>query len=224
MKSIMEEASSVIKAIEKGWIEAGKPQEFSVKVFEEATKNFLGMTSKPAKIAIFFDEKGAQPHAKQHRPPQQRPTKEEYARPAQQQARKPQQQPRHERQERPERHERQERNERTERPQRQQQFQQQAEAQPQERRNKDVWTPEMIDAVNSWIRESLAQMDRAGSTFSTDAKNYYLKINFDTPLFEDRDKERTVFRSFAHLLMQSLRNKFKKGLRGYKVILNSPAQ
>ena len=61
MKSIMEEASSVIKAIEKGWIQAGKPQEFTIKVFEEATKNFIGMTVRPAKIAIFFQEKGAQP-------------------------------------------------------------------------------------------------------------------------------------------------------------------
>ncbi len=209
MKSIMEEASSVSKAIEKGWIAAGKPQEFSVKVFEEATKNFLGMTSKPAKIAIFFDEKVAHPQPKQHRQP--RPHKEEYAKPAPQ-ARKqaPQQQ-------RPERTERNERYERPERPQR---------AQPQEsqeRPNREVWTPEMVDAVSEWVKETLNRMGTTGKTFSTDAKNYYLKINFDHPIYEDREKERTVFRSFAHLLMQSLRNKFKKGLRGYKVILNSPS-
>ena len=44
MKSIMEEASSVAKAIEKGWQRAGKPQEFTVKVFEEPQKNFIGLT------------------------------------------------------------------------------------------------------------------------------------------------------------------------------------
>src|SRR5580700_10622371 len=64
MKSKIEEASSVIKAIEKGWIQAGKPQEFTIKVFEEATKNFIGMTVKPAKIAIFFQEK-SQPYQQQ---------------------------------------------------------------------------------------------------------------------------------------------------------------
>lgn len=56
MKSIMEEASSIIKAIEKGWLKAGQPKEFSVKVFEEPQKNFIGITIKSAKIAIFFDE------------------------------------------------------------------------------------------------------------------------------------------------------------------------
>src|SRR5271170_272826 len=57
MKSLIEEASSVAKAVEKGWVEAGKPQEFSIKVFEEATKNFIGMTTKSAKVAIFYDER-----------------------------------------------------------------------------------------------------------------------------------------------------------------------
>jgi len=56
MKSLMEEASSISKAIEKGWLNAGKPAEFTIKVYEEAEKNFFGMTTKPAKIGIFFTE------------------------------------------------------------------------------------------------------------------------------------------------------------------------
>jgi len=55
MKSIMQEASSVIKAIEKGWETAGKPKQFSVTVFEEPKKNFIGMTVQSAKVGIFFD-------------------------------------------------------------------------------------------------------------------------------------------------------------------------
>ena len=54
MKSIMQEASSVAKAIEQAWIAAGKPQEFTVKVFEEAERNFFGLTTKTAKVAIHF--------------------------------------------------------------------------------------------------------------------------------------------------------------------------
>ena len=57
MKSIMEQAGSIVKAIEKAWNRAGKPQDFSVKVFEHEQKNFFGMTTKPAKIGIFFEEK-----------------------------------------------------------------------------------------------------------------------------------------------------------------------
>ena len=41
MKSIMEEASSIMEAIQKGWERAGKPQEFSVKVFEDAQTAFF---------------------------------------------------------------------------------------------------------------------------------------------------------------------------------------
>lgn len=54
MKSIMEEASSIVKAIEAAWIRAEKPHEFSVKVFEEPEKNFFGMVTKSAKIALIF--------------------------------------------------------------------------------------------------------------------------------------------------------------------------
>ena len=57
MKSIMEEASSIMEAIQKGWDRAGKPHEFSVKVFEDAETSFFGMrTVKSAKIALFYQE------------------------------------------------------------------------------------------------------------------------------------------------------------------------
>ena len=54
MKSIMEEASSIIKAIEKGWTNRRQPKEFTIKIFEEPQKNFIGMTTKPAKLHLFF--------------------------------------------------------------------------------------------------------------------------------------------------------------------------
>ncbi|MGB8467683.1 MAG: hypothetical protein WCE21_01645 [Candidatus Babeliales bacterium] len=54
MKSIIQESSSVAKAIEQAWTAAGKPQEFTVKVFEEAQRNFFGLTTKSAKIALLF--------------------------------------------------------------------------------------------------------------------------------------------------------------------------
>jgi len=57
MRSIIQEESSVEKAIRKSWEKAGKPTEFTIKVFEEEKKNFLGMTKEPAKIAIFFEDK-----------------------------------------------------------------------------------------------------------------------------------------------------------------------
>ena len=60
MKSLVEEASSIFKAIEKAWTRAGKPQSFSVKVFEEPQGGFLGFNQKPAKVGIFYEEKQEQ--------------------------------------------------------------------------------------------------------------------------------------------------------------------
>lgn len=57
MKSIMEEASSIAKAIETAWNRAGQPTEFTVKVLELPQTSFFGLkTSKSAKVAFFFNE------------------------------------------------------------------------------------------------------------------------------------------------------------------------
>lgn len=56
IKSVIEEASSLEKAIELGWIKAGKPKEFSVKIFQEPVKNFLGISKQTAKIGLFFKD------------------------------------------------------------------------------------------------------------------------------------------------------------------------
>lgn len=57
MKSIMEEASTISKAIESAWNRAGQPQEFTVKILEHPKTSFFGLkTSKSAKIAFFFNE------------------------------------------------------------------------------------------------------------------------------------------------------------------------
>jgi hypothetical protein len=56
MKSIMEEASSISKAIDQAWNRAGKPTEFTVKILETPERNLFGLTTKSAKIALFFDE------------------------------------------------------------------------------------------------------------------------------------------------------------------------
>ena len=54
MKSIVEEASSIFKAVEKAWERAGKPADFSVKIFEDSQRSFFGLTKKQAKIGLFF--------------------------------------------------------------------------------------------------------------------------------------------------------------------------
>lgn len=110
MKSVIQESSSVFKAIEQGWEKAGKPHEFTVKILQEAKKNFLGMTLSNAKVAIFFGEpiathqktpsqdyrqrqqsQQARMHQQHMRRPRRRPQQQQQ--PQQQQTQAPQQNP-----------------------------------------------------------------------------------------------------------------------------------
>lgn len=54
MKSVIAQGSTIAKAIEEALKKADMPQEFFVKVLEDAQAGFLGFGSKKAKIALFF--------------------------------------------------------------------------------------------------------------------------------------------------------------------------
>ncbi len=80
MKSIMEEASSISKAIDLAWNRAEKPSQFSIKVLEEPERNMFGLTVKSAKIALFFEETIKQevygrPTDRRQRPARQEPSR-----------------------------------------------------------------------------------------------------------------------------------------------------
>lgn len=72
MKSVIQEASSLMKAIEKGWEKAGSPHEFTVKILEEPQRNFIGLTTKQAKVCILFAHGGNSPRPQHNHAPHQR--------------------------------------------------------------------------------------------------------------------------------------------------------
>src|ERR1700730_15554830 len=87
MKSIMEEASSISKAIDQAWNRAGKPMEFTIKVLETPERNLFCLTTKSAKIALFFDDlkimsKFARPIEKVTAPPKQEPVQQPTSQPS----------------------------------------------------------------------------------------------------------------------------------------------
>jgi hypothetical protein len=90
MKSVIQEASSLSKAIEQGWTKAGKPQEFSIRILQEPSKNFLGITLQNAKVAVFFGKLQDMPPAQKEKPHasprQQPPRKKTFTQRPQQQA------------------------------------------------------------------------------------------------------------------------------------------
>src|SRR5690349_17733192 len=71
MKSIIEEASSISKAIENAWKRAHQPSDFTVRIFEIPQKNMFGFTTKSAKIGLFFEEQKKSDELKKKDKPKQ---------------------------------------------------------------------------------------------------------------------------------------------------------
>jgi hypothetical protein len=82
------------------------------------------------------------------------------------------------------------------------------------------WNQTMIASARSWLEETLRIMGKDSVTFTAEQNNYYLKITFDTSLFDDREKERAFYKLSSYLMMQALRTSFKEGFRGFKIIMS----
>lgn len=201
MKSIIEEASSIGKAIETAWIQAGKPSDFTVRIFEESQKNMFGFTSKPAKIGIFFEESKKHEKQQHHVAAPRDQQKNEHQKPKEKEVRV------------------------TSAPkQKEQQPVKPVVAQPRPKREEteqtEPWNEQMIAYTNDWLAQLLKGLN-VSNTFAITPERYHLKISFNGPIFEQPEKNRTFFRSCAHLLLQSIRNNFKRPLKGFKVILTA---
>lgn len=203
MKSILEEASSISKAIENAWKRANQPTEFSVRIHELAEKNIFGFTSKPAKIALFFSEepkKNAERKAVSHTSstnpipqsgksvtvkstPKKNAPKEAPQNPAKQPA--PAQQ----------------KNTRAD--------------------GAEPWTDEMVSYAQNWLKDLLGSLNLLQSSFRVEPERYHLKVIFAEPIFTEDEKNRLFFRNCAHLIIQATRNKFKRPLKGFKAILTT---
>lgn len=227
MKSIIQEASSIAKAIEQGRAKAGNPINFSIKILEEPVKNFFGMTTKPAKIAFYFDEKPAQqpthhrqstnnapvrrPEPQQSRERQERPERTIAPRPEQHTRQEPKrsEKPQPARRERPERTERTEhRVEHNEQP-----------SQSTHKENAPQWNAAMMDAMSAWLQEVLTGLGLKNITFTIEPNNLYARITFNNHLIDNHDREKKLLASLALLLLEVVKRKFKVNLRRHKIIL-----
>ena len=209
MKSIMEEASSIIKAIEKAWIQAGQPQEFSIKIFEEPQKNFIGMTIRSAKVGIFFADSTPQKPKKAKAltvPVAASPVKT--TKPELKRAPK-----------KPEI----------------------VSAPPVPhvtpvttptitpittdlptgQTKPIVWSDPMVQDVQQWLARTLELLHKPTGIFTLQPSHFHLKITFSEPIFDDKNREKQLFSSLATLFLQMLKQKYKRPLRGYKIILIS---
>lgn len=204
MNSIVQEASSIAKAVQQAWEKAGKPQRFSIRVFEESEKNFFGITTKPAKIALLFEKKDIQQPAKvEQKKPVEKPREDKQAY---------QHQPKQEPQKNQEKW--------SPKPQVQPEKKEQSTPPEIEKKSKILWTDEMVAMARNWMKDLLVKQNKQ-MPFTTDVKRYHMKFVFAKPIFEDENKQKNLFRNAAFLIMQSIRNRFKKQFRYHKVIITS---
>lgn len=193
----MQEASSLSKAIDQAWTRAGKPAEFTVKILEEPEHNMFGLTTKPAKIAFFFDERAtvlttAKPA--EHKPRQQRPSYQKTQKPVDT-YKKPEPQPTPAKA-----------------------VPSKDSTQPAAPQKRQKWNDEMIGSAEQWLKSALSMLQKDIS-FSTTTSGNNITFRLNGSPTGDQNKDRLLFAGFAYLIMATLRNRFKKSLRFHKVVL-----
>jgi predicted RNA-binding protein Jag len=211
MKSLVQEASSVIKALEKAWLEAGKPHDFTVRVFEEEKKSFFGFSKKNAIVSIVYEEEVHKkaPSRSSHQPAQQRrqvrqpsPVKRPYeAEPARAPRRfqEPQEIKQHKHV-----------------------AEKVAEVEAKEAQYEvlTTWTQELVQDIRAWLGE-LTDVMAIKTKFEVKVERQLLKVEFERPILEVVSEERMLFSSFAYILMQFMKRKYKKKLRGCRLAISS---
>jgi predicted RNA-binding protein Jag len=241
MKSIMEEATSVTKAIENAWDRAGKPQEFTIKILEHPKTSFFGLkVSKSAKIALLFNEQTVKTRDTRHTASNQ-PHRSEQADNRQQSPRRPHhpQQMREPRDPRRAQEPRQSPTPRPEHPHRPA-HEQHKERAPLERarpdkvmlrptgprperteRTYESWAPEMADIAHEWVKETLVMMGKSDITITPHISQNYLKLTLSQHIMPDAKQEETQLKSWGSLAMEAVREKTNKPLRSLRIILES---
>lgn len=236
MKSIMEEASSIFKAIEKAWLRAEKPQSFSVKVLEEQTKNFIGMTVKPAKVALLFEEpveNEAKEILKQSSRNQSQPLQSKRLQ-HEPSARQPRERINSSRDNSSNNNRSEQREQRIDRrneqrtqvrprPVNNQESVTSPSAQTEEHntpRSRDTsWDAAVVQDVVTWLNGTLTHLFHNPPAITHTVEAEQLVITFDRHLTPDSSQERLLLSSLAHLLMQAMRHQQKEKARGLRVLL-----
>lgn len=207
MKSIVEEASSISKAIENGWNRADKPKEFTVKILEEPERNFWGMTIKKAKIAFLYQNKNEtnQPNStrqRDNRAPKNINECISNEKNTQQKVRKQDEAitkndllPKKKREITP------------------------SQPLPEtiQEKNTDIWNQEMIALVNEWIEQLLIWMNASNVSFVCEPAGTRLKVTFNKTFVADPTQEKQLFVNAAHLAVEMIRNRLKKHIRNLHI-------
>lgn len=201
MKSLLQEATSIQKAVEKAWVEAGKPAQFTINILEKGEKNILGMTKLPAVVSISFELEAPKRSFERNKP-----RKPEIQRQRQQRSREHQpQEPRQSHQPTPKNQ--------PPKPKNIQQEQKQDLPKP-------SWNKNLIQEISDGIKEILSKIS-LNASFDIKANNKALTVKFQGKVLEKADDERALFASLSYLLLQFLKKKHKRKFAGFRLIITS---
>jgi hypothetical protein len=215
MKSIVEEASSIFKAVEKAWERAGKPADFSVKIFEDSQRSFFGITKKQAKIGLFFDQpKTGELHEEVRRKKTEHHSTTHEARPESRVPRNNE----HERK----RVEPKSVNKPVIPPKQPTAVVSDSDEQLKKRRGE--WTPEMLKTVETWVLNIMRKGDLPVVPCAVTHQGNRLQVTFERSLFDDSLKNTALFRSLSYLLLGMVRSRYKKEFRFLKIVLTTHGQ
>ncbi len=219
MKSMLQEASTVFKAVEKAWNNCGQPEGFSVKILEFGNKSFWGMTKNPAVISFSYDPKTqtrkASLDVNKSRFEKKSPTAHRVSRKQQ--------------------------NSISQKAsdfissvlggskdhKKDQDFSsrkniQKKSVQPQQKREAfdKGWTKETADDVMVYLKELMSVMGiNTELKYKIDQK--LLNVYIDKRILRENEDEKLLFISLSHIVMQFLKRKHKKKFKHYYLIINS---
>lgn len=213
MKSLLQEASSVQKAIDLAWEAAGKPREFTVKVLDAGTRNFFGFCKTPAIVSIAFEPNSSSsrvyPQGQQnHKPHHSKQNSKESGRKNQtvpglkydgSQENLKQHEPK------------------VRQPQKQQPSAEGKHEGAKEMIQPEGWTSEYVGDITTYLQEVL---DLMGSTvaFNSMFEKQILTITFARPVVDDQESERMLYASLSYLFVQFLKKKYKKRFKGFRLM------
>jgi predicted RNA-binding protein Jag len=193
MRSLLVQASSVEKAVEKAWADAGMPTEFKIKVLDFGQKGFLGMTKKPAIVSIMYE-----------------PQKQIIPR----QAKKPGRAPKKQLKPRIKKEARQKKVEPKRVPSKK------MEPKKITPTEKQFWTDSLIYDVTTWLTE-ITKTLKISVPFKVKTNKKSLTLTFDRDVLPTREDERLLFSGLSYLLIQFLKKKYKKKYQGYRIVITS---
>lgn len=199
MKSLLQEASTIERAIDKAWNEAGKPTEFTIKIHDQGERNFLGMSRRPAIISIIY---------KPERTTYQVGRKDDRSR--------------NDRNDRSNERSRNSSRGGSSSPRRYEGGNDRGDHRSSSSPSRDSWQPEWRDFVVGTIKQLTKLMNVTVPFTGKVTEDKVLTITFKESILGSDEEQRMLFASLSYLAIQFLKREHKNRFAGFRIVVTGP--